>query len=149
MNAPVDQLSAEDAREEHARLAEEILGHDQRYYGDDAPSVSDAEYDALRQRLLELESQFPELVTADSPSQRVGIKPRSGFGKIEHALPDTHRERLRSAPLFAAMLDDTVRPEAFAPVRNAIANAACSRCLVRRALCRTTDWWACLSARAR
>lgn len=44
------------------------------------------------------------------------------LGKIEHALPDTHRERLRSAPLFAAMLDDTVRPEAFAPVRNAIAN---------------------------
>lgn len=44
------------------------------------------------------------------------------LAKIEHALPETHRERLRSAPLFAALLDDTVRPEAFAPVRNAIAN---------------------------
>ena len=43
------------------------------------------------------------------------------LAKIEHALPDTHRQRLRSAPLFAMMLDETVRPEAFAPVRNAIA----------------------------
>lgn len=44
------------------------------------------------------------------------------LSKIEHALPDTHRQRLRSAPLFATMLDETVRPEAFAPVRNAIAD---------------------------
>ncbi|MEA1940887.1 MAG: YafY family protein [Pseudomonadota bacterium] len=44
------------------------------------------------------------------------------LGKIEHALPDTHRDRLRSTPLFAAFLDETVRPEAFGPVRNAIAN---------------------------
>ena len=44
------------------------------------------------------------------------------LAKIEHAMPDTHKQRLRSAPLFAAMLDETVRPEAFAPVRNAIAD---------------------------
>ena len=49
-------------------------------------------------------------------------KAGEALAKIEHALPDTHRERLRSTPLFAAFFAETVRPEAFGPVRNAIAN---------------------------
>ena len=56
---------------------------------------------------------------AHSPAVKTAAE---ALGKIEHALPDTHRQRLRSTPLFAAFLDETVRPEAFGPVRNAIAN---------------------------
>ena len=57
------------------RLALEIEAHNERYYQKDAPSVSDADYDALRQRCDAIEAQFPELVTADSPSQKVGAAP--------------------------------------------------------------------------
>ncbi|WP_417513962.1 NAD-dependent DNA ligase LigA [Minwuia sp.] len=77
----------DDVREEHARLVTEIRAHDTRYYQDDAPSVSDAEYDALRQRLLSLEAEHPALVTPDSPSQTVGAAPASGFSKVVHARP--------------------------------------------------------------
>ncbi|MFN3232861.1 MAG: NAD-dependent DNA ligase LigA [Alphaproteobacteria bacterium] len=87
MSRPVEELSFEDAATEHQALADEIRAHDQRYYGQDAPTVSDAEYDGLRQRLLELETRFSELVTPDSPSQRVGVAPSSGFSKVTHARP--------------------------------------------------------------
>ena len=60
---------------------------DRAYYQDDAPRVSDAEYDALRQRNEALETAFPHLVRDDSPSRRVGAAPSSGFGKVEHARP--------------------------------------------------------------
>jgi DNA ligase (NAD+) len=72
---------------EHARLAEEIKAHDQRYYQDDAPTVSDAEYDDLRKRLIALEEEHPALATPDSPTQMVGAAPASGFGKVVHAKP--------------------------------------------------------------
>ncbi len=80
-------LSLPEAVAEHARLAAEITAHDRRYYQDDAPSISDAQYDELRQRLLALEAEFPELITADSPSQKVGAAPASKFGKVRHAQP--------------------------------------------------------------
>jgi DNA ligase (NAD+) len=80
-------MTFEEAAEEHARLADEIRAHDKRYYEKDAPSISDADYDALRARLVEIESRFPDLVTPDSPSQKVGTAPAAGFAKVRHARP--------------------------------------------------------------
>jgi DNA ligase (NAD+) len=81
------KLSRDQARGELMRLALEIEGHDKRYYQDDAPSVTDAEYDALRQRFNAIEKRFPEFVTAESPSQKVGAAPSGRFKKVRHALP--------------------------------------------------------------
>ena len=83
----VDQLTEQEAREELARLAGEIAEHDQHYYQDDAPIVSDAEYDALRQRNAAIEARFPALVRDDSPSRRVGAAPTEKFAKVVHARP--------------------------------------------------------------
>ena len=82
-----DQLTETQAREELARLAAEIAEHDRRYYQDDAPIVSDAEYDALRQRNAAIEARFPALVRDDSPSRRVGAAPTEKFAKVIHARP--------------------------------------------------------------
>ena len=82
-----DDLTPEEAAGEHVRLAAEILEHNRLYYQDDAPRVSDAEYDALLRRLHAIEAQFPELVTPDSPTQQVGAAPTSGFAKVRHAVP--------------------------------------------------------------
>jgi DNA ligase (NAD+) len=83
----VADLTKAQAKVEHMRLALELEGHDRRYYQDDAPSVSDAEYDGLRQRFNAIEKRFPELVTSDSPSQKVGAAPARGFAKVRHAVP--------------------------------------------------------------
>jgi DNA ligase (NAD+) len=83
----VAALTKAQAKVEHKRLALELEGHDKRYYQDDAPSVSDAEYDALRQRFNAIEKRFPELVTSDSPSQKIGAAPSGRFRKVRHALP--------------------------------------------------------------
>jgi DNA ligase (NAD+) len=79
-------LTKAQAKVEHKRLALELEGHDRRYYQDDAPSVSDAAYDALRQRFSAIEGRFPELVTGDSPSQKVGAAPSGRFKKVRHAV---------------------------------------------------------------
>ncbi|MCT8267476.1 NAD-dependent DNA ligase LigA [Afifella sp. JA880] len=84
---PVDKLTLDEAQAELARLAAEIAGHDRRYYEDDAPSVSDAAYDALRQRNAALEARFPELKRSDSPSEKVGAKPSGRFAKVRHSVP--------------------------------------------------------------
>ena len=84
---PVDALSKVEAQVELARLAEEIAAHDAAYYQQDAPLVSDGEYDALRRRNEEIEARFPELKRSDSPSERVGAAPTSAFGKVEHVVP--------------------------------------------------------------
>lgn len=68
--------------ERHAELADELNRHNYAYYVLDAPSVTDAQYDALYRELLSLEAAHPELVTQDSPSQRVGATPREGFVKV-------------------------------------------------------------------
>jgi DNA ligase (NAD+) len=75
------------ARAEHQRLGEEIAAHDRAYYQNDAPVVSDAEYDALRRRYEALEAQFPELVDEESLSGKVGAAPAEKFAKITHAVP--------------------------------------------------------------
>jgi DNA ligase (NAD+) len=83
----VERLTEAQARAELERLAAEIAAHDRRYYQEDAPTVSDAEYDALRRRNEEIEARFPDLVRADSPSRRVGAAPAQKFAKVRHAVP--------------------------------------------------------------
>jgi DNA ligase (NAD+) len=82
-----DNLTEAQAKSELARLAREIAAHDRRYYQEDAPTVADAEYDALRQRNAAIEAQFPELIRPDSPSRRVGAAPTGRFAKVRHAVP--------------------------------------------------------------
>jgi DNA ligase (NAD+) len=84
---PVADLTEAQAKAELKRLAAEIGAHDRRYYQEDAPTVSDAAYDALRRRNEEIEARFPELVRADSPSRRVGAQPSQKFVKVRHAVP--------------------------------------------------------------
>src|SRR5713226_1785341 len=84
---PTDKLTEAQAKAELARLAAAIGEHDKRYYQQDAPTVSDAAYDALRRRNDEIERQFPHLVRPDSPSRRVGAAPAQKFAKIHHAVP--------------------------------------------------------------
>src|SRR5438552_8963931 len=83
----VAKLTRAQAKVEHMRLALELESHDKRYYQDDAPSVSDAEYDGLRQRFNAIEKRFPELVIADSPSQKIGAAQSGRFKKVRHSLP--------------------------------------------------------------
>ena len=84
---PVDQLTPLEAGIELVRLAAEIASHDKAYYQDDAPSVSDGEYDALRQRLNAIEAHFPHLVRPDSPNRKVGAAPSEGFRAVPHRQP--------------------------------------------------------------
>ena len=87
MNAAVKQLSHAQAAQEIAALSDEIRAHDKRYYQQDTPNISDAEYDKLRLRLEALEEQFPDLVQPDSPTQKVGAAPSETFSKTRHSKP--------------------------------------------------------------
>jgi len=82
-----DKLTKAQAANELERLAGKIAEHDKRYYQEDAPTVSDADYDALRQRNEAIEARFPDLVRPDSPSERVGAAPSEKFEKVRHAVP--------------------------------------------------------------
>jgi DNA ligase (NAD+) len=84
---PVEELTEAEAKAELARLAGEIAHHDERYYRQDAPEISDAAYDALRERNDAIEARFPALRRPDSPSRRVGAAPVEAFGKVRHAVP--------------------------------------------------------------
>src|ERR1019366_6820904 len=81
----IDERPMKDPAGQIEQLSEELRHHEQQYYVLDAPEVTDAEYDALMRRLQALETQHPELLTPDSPTQRVGGKPREGFVKIQHS----------------------------------------------------------------
>ncbi len=83
----IGKLTEAQAGAELKRLARDIAGHDKRYYQDDAPIVTDAEYDALRRRNMAIEARFPELVLAESPSKRLGAAPSRGFAKVRHSVP--------------------------------------------------------------
>ncbi len=76
-----------DPAREIERLREELRRHEHYYYVLDQPQITDAEYDALMRRLQELEASHPELASPDSPTQRVGGKPREGFVKVRHSSP--------------------------------------------------------------
>ncbi len=84
---PVAELTPDQAAAELARLAEEIAGHDLRYHQDDAPTISDGEYDALKRRNLDIEARFPELMREDSPSLRVGAARSTQFAPVTHGVP--------------------------------------------------------------
>jgi DNA ligase (NAD+) len=76
-----------DVRGRIEELREQIRHHNRRYYVEDAPEISDAEYDALYSELEELEAENPELITPDSPTQRVGGEPLEGFEEVRHSIP--------------------------------------------------------------
>src|SRR5271166_1563567 len=84
---PVEELTQAQAKAELKRLTGEIGAHDKRYYQEDAPTVSDAAYDALRQRNDAIERRFPGLVRPDSPGRRIGAAPAQKFAKVRHAVP--------------------------------------------------------------
>ena len=75
-------LSEVSAKEELAELTKKIRKNDELYYLKDSPSLSDAEYDVLRKRLMFIEKKFPHLVVSDSPSQTVGVHPADVFLKF-------------------------------------------------------------------
>ncbi|MBV8701199.1 MAG: NAD-dependent DNA ligase LigA, partial [Bradyrhizobium sp.] len=83
----VADLTKAQAKVEHKRLALEIETNDRLYHQEDAPKITDAAYDALRQRFNAIEARFPEFVSAESPSQKVGAVPSGKFKKVRHALP--------------------------------------------------------------
>ncbi|TET96653.1 MAG: NAD-dependent DNA ligase LigA, partial [Candidatus Zixiibacteriota bacterium] len=82
MPKPPDKVVAE-----HEKLKDEINYHNRLYYVEDKPTISDAEYDRLFDRLLAIEKQYPQLVTPDSPSERVGFAPSKKFETAVHRRP--------------------------------------------------------------
>ena len=95
-----------------AELTTEIAAHNRSYYEDDAPTVSDAEYDALFRELQELERQYPQLVTADSPTQRVGGAPVAAFAAVRHRVPMLSiRTETETTVAGAADFDARIRRE--------------------------------------
>jgi DNA ligase (NAD+) len=76
-----------DVRSRIEGLREQVRYHNRRYHIEDAPEISDAEYDALYAELESMEAEHPELVTPDSPTQRVGGEPLEGFEEVRHTVP--------------------------------------------------------------
>lgn len=93
--------SSYEPADRHAELTQHIREHDARYYQLDAPIITDAEYDDLRRELMALEAAHPELITPDSPTQKVGAAPARGFKKVKHKIP--------MLSLDNAFTDDDVR----------------------------------------
>ncbi|MBI3199475.1 MAG: NAD-dependent DNA ligase LigA [Rhodospirillales bacterium] len=83
----VDEMTERQARAEHKRLADEIGRHDKLYHEQDAPEISDTDYDKLRQRLKAIETRFPQLVDMFSPTQKVAPTPTTAFAKVRHVKP--------------------------------------------------------------
>src|SRR2546423_3827094 len=83
----VDALTPAQGKAEHGRLEIELRKHDEAYYQRDAPTASDAEYDALRRRYEAIEQRFPDLRTLESLSRKVGAAPARAFAKVRHAVP--------------------------------------------------------------
>jgi DNA ligase (NAD+) len=115
----VEKLTHAEAEAELARLAEQIANHDRLYYQQDAPEISDADYDALRQRNAAIEARFPELVREDSPSLRVGAAPAETFAKVKHLKPMLSLENAfdeADARDFAARVRRFLKLDADAPL---------------------------------
>lgn len=86
MEITVEALTREQAEAELARLAKLLAEANRAYHADDAPEISDADYDAAKRRNAQIEARFPDLKRADSPSEQVGATPAEGFGKVTHAV---------------------------------------------------------------
>ena len=97
-----DDLTA--AQAEWTRLGEEIARHDQAYHGQDAPLITDAEYDALRAQFAALEARHPALARLDSPARRVGARPAEAFGKVAHRVPMLSLDNVFAAEGFTAFI---------------------------------------------
>ena len=87
-------MTIEQARSRHAVLAGEIRRHDHRYYVLARPEISDREYDLLYRELVQLEVDFPDLINAESPTQRVGGAPTEGFVRVLHRQPMLSLEKI-------------------------------------------------------
>ena len=83
----VEALTAAEAADEFERLSDELAQHDALYHQQDAPEISDADYDALKRRAVEIEARFPDLTQTGSPSQAVGAAPSAQFAPVKHGLP--------------------------------------------------------------
>src|SRR3954451_15490131 len=81
------ELTEAEAANRQMRLAKEIARHDKLYHDQDAPEISDSDYDALVRENRELEERFPHLARADSPSKRLGAAPTTALAKVAHARP--------------------------------------------------------------
>lgn len=91
----VEQMTEPEAARRAGELREEVAFHDHRYYVLDAPVIADEEYDRLRAELVAIERRWPELVTLDSPTQRVGGPPQAELGAVEHETPMLSLESIR------------------------------------------------------
>ena len=103
-NGPALQAAPEALRAEHDRLSDEVRAANHAYHTLDAPRISDAEYDALKRRLLDLEASYPELA-AGSPTAQVGGAPATGFAKLRHAVPMLSLENAFSPEDVADFID--------------------------------------------
>ncbi|WP_408906031.1 NAD-dependent DNA ligase LigA [Nguyenibacter vanlangensis] len=106
---PPDALSESQAAAELERLAARLHDLDRAYYEQDAPAVSDAEYDALRRRNLAIETRFPALRRADSPSLRVGAAPAAAFGRHRHLVPMLSLDNVFNREDFESFIARAVR----------------------------------------
>jgi DNA ligase (NAD+) len=102
---PVEALTEAEAAAELASLAAAIARHDRAYYEQDAPEITDADYDALRRRNAAIEQRFPHLVRADSPTHRVGAAPAGGFATVRHRVPMLSLRDIFSADDFREFSD--------------------------------------------
>ena len=102
---PIDALDESEATAELERLAVEIARHDRAYHEQDAPEITDAEYDALRARNNAIEARFPDLIRQDSPNRRVGAPAASGFAKAPHAAPMLSLDNAFDAEDFTGFID--------------------------------------------
>ncbi|HEY2133556.1 MAG TPA: NAD-dependent DNA ligase LigA [Acetobacteraceae bacterium] len=102
---PVAELTEAEAEDALASLAAEIARHDRAYHERDAPEITDAEYDALRQRNAAIEARFPGLVRPDSPTHRVGAAPAGGFAKVQHGIPMLSLDNAFAPEDFAGFCD--------------------------------------------
>lgn len=105
-------------RARHADLAAQLREHDHLYYDLDEPTISDEEYDRLYRELVDLEKQYPELITPDSPTQRIGATPRTELKAAPHVAPMTSLDNTYSRQELAQFLERVARglPEGSRPV---------------------------------
>jgi len=93
------QVTASEAKKRHEQLVAEIRRHDHAYYVEGRPEITDREYDGLFKELQKLEKDSPELVTAESPTQRVGGTPGERFARVKHLLPMLSLDKVEASDL--------------------------------------------------
>ena len=101
----VSERSKKQARKRAEKLRDEIEHHNYRYYVLDDPEISDAEYDDLKEELVAIEERYPDLVTEDSPTRRVGAEPQEQFGTVEHETPMLSLDAVKSEEKFRRFWD--------------------------------------------